>query len=325
MARRGCQKSIVREDQRLEKGARPAHPRNAIQLLLESRGLSPRKIFGQNFMADSNFAAAIARDAKLDEQTLAIEAGPGTGLLTRALLDSHPRARVLAIEIDRGLAALLRETFAADIASGRFTLLEGDALESKRRISNALCAEAQAISARESRPRKILCANLPYNIATPFLANLAADEQNLGVQSALATIQLELAERMTATPASDSYGALSAFLALRSTGRIARRAGPEIFWPRPNVESAVLEMHFNPWTQFSKETGVAALSKAECPGFQEFLKKVFSQRRKTLRALLKPIPVPDVMQVPPDARAEALTPAQLLAVFRALVQNVVED
>ena len=79
-------------------------PRNSIQSLLESRGLSPRKMFGQNFMTDANFAAAIARDAKLDEQTLAIEAGPGTGLLTRAMLDSHAHARVLAIEIDRGLA-----------------------------------------------------------------------------------------------------------------------------------------------------------------------------------------------------------------------------
>src|SRR5947208_12154122 len=110
-------------------------PRNSIQLLLESRGLSPRKIFGQNFMADANFAAAIARDAKLDEHTLAIEAGPGTGLLTRAMLDSHPAARVLAIEIDRGLAELLRETFADEIGARRLTLIEGDALDGKHRIS----------------------------------------------------------------------------------------------------------------------------------------------------------------------------------------------
>ena len=302
----------MRDDRRLETSK---HPRNAIQLLLESRGLSPRKIFGQNFMADSNFAAAIARDAKLDAATLAIEAGPGTGLLTRAMLDSHPNARVLAIEIDRGLAALLRETFAVEIASKRFTLLEGDALESKRRISDALCAEAQSISACENRSRKILCANLPYNIATPVLANLAADEQNLGVQFALVTIQLELAQRMTASPASDSYGALSAFLALRSTARIARRAGPEIFWPRPNVESAVLELNFKSWPESQR---IDALSRMECPAFQEFLKKVFAQRRKTLRALLKPVPVPALPGVSPDARAEALTPAQLLAVFRAL-------
>lgn len=288
---------------------------NAIQALLESRGLSPLKIFGQNFMVDSNFAAAIARDAQLDEHTLAIEAGPGTGLLTRAMLDSHPRARVLAVEIDRGLAALLRETFADDIAIGRLTLIEGDALDSKHRISEALCVSAQEILKNENRPRKIVCANLPYNIATPFLANLAADEQHLGVERALATIQLELAERMLARPGVKNYGALSAFLALRSTARISRKAGGEIFWPRPRVESAVIDLHFKP---FNQGGSADSLTREETPHFQEFLKTVFSQRRKTMRALLKPRSVPDVAGVSPDSRAEALVPQELLSVFRQL-------
>ena len=293
----------------------PDRPRNSIQTLLESRGLSPLKIFGQNFMVDANFAAAIARDAKLDDKTLAIEAGPGTGLLTRAMLDSHPGARVLAIEIDRGLAVLLRETFAADIASGRFTLLEGDALDAKHRISPALCAEAQRIVQAESRPRVTICANLPYNIATPFLANALIDEQGLGISSALATIQYELAERMLARQDRSNYGALSALFALRATGRIARKAGGEIFWPRPNVESAVIELNVKPW---SNELKPDALSRDESVAFQEFIKKVFAQRRKTLRALLKPVSVPAIPGVTPDSRAEALSPETLLAVFRAL-------
>ena len=266
-------------------------------------------------MADANFAAAIARDAKLDASTLAIEAGPGTGLLTRAMLDSHPNARVLAIEIDRGLAELLRETFAADIAAQRFTLLEGDALDGKHRISPALCDEAKRIVAAEARPRVAICANLPYNIATPFLANAALDEQGLGAQFALATIQLELAERMLAGPERSNYGALSVLFALRSTGRIARKAGGEIFWPRPNVESAVIELNFNPWNATIEPN---ALRRDECAAFQAFLKKVFSQRRKTLRALLKPVAVPAIPGVMPDSRAEALSPETLLAVFRAL-------
>ena len=290
-------------------------PRNSIQSLLESRGLSPRKMFGQNFMADANFAAAIARDAKLDEKTLAIEAGPGTGLLTRAMLDSHPLARVLAIEIDRGLAALLRETFAADIDSKRLTLLEGDALDGKHRISPALCDEARRIVRDEARPRVTICANLPYNIATPFLANAAVDEQGLGVSSALATIQLELAERLLARPERANYGALSALLGLRAIGRIARRAGAEIFWPRPNVESAVIELNFKPWASGPQRD---SLQRGEAQPFQEFIKKVFSQRRKTLRALLKPVPVPHVPGVTPESRAEALSPEVLLEVFRAL-------
>ncbi|HYF51463.1 MAG TPA: rRNA adenine N-6-methyltransferase family protein, partial [Planctomycetota bacterium] len=67
-----------------------------LKAALAARGLSPRKMFGQNFMVDTNFAAAIARDATLDRQSLAIEVGPGTGLLTEALLASSPDARVLA-------------------------------------------------------------------------------------------------------------------------------------------------------------------------------------------------------------------------------------
>lgn len=291
-----------------------AREKNSIQTLLESRGLSPRKIFGQNFMADSNFAAAIARDAKLDEHTLAIEAGPGTGLLTRAMLNSHPAARVLAIEIDRGLAALLRETFAAEIAAHRLTLIEGDALDGKHRISAALIDEARRIVA-EGRTRILICANLPYNIATPFLANAAMDEQNLGVTGALATIQRELAERMLARPGDSSYGALSTLLALRAHGRIARRVGAEVFWPRPKVDSAVIELKFKPWAD---NASADSLRRDEAVPFQEFLKKIFAQRRKTLRALLKPVQMPELPGVAPDARAEALPPERLLALFRAL-------
>jgi len=266
-------------------------------------------------MADSNFAAAIARDAKLDEHTLAIEAGPGTGLLTRAMLESHPCARVLAIEIDRGLAELLRDTFSSEIASQRLTLIEGDALDGKHRISQALCDAAKQIAANEKRSRVIVCANLPYNIATPFLANAALDEQGLSVTFALATIQLELAQRMLARPGDAAYGALSALLALRANGRIARRVGAEIFWPRPKVDSAVIELAFKPWAQHPIAD---SLQRDEAAGFQEFLKHVFSQRRKTLRALLKPASVPEIAGVAPNARAEALSPELLLAVFRAM-------
>jgi len=88
-------------------------------------------------MVDSNFASAIARDAEADEKTLLIEIGPGTGCLTQALL-ALPSARVLAIEIDRGLAALLRDTFSTEINAHRLTLLEGDALAGKHAFSSEL-------------------------------------------------------------------------------------------------------------------------------------------------------------------------------------------
>jgi len=264
-------------------------------------------------MVDPNFAAAVARDAQIDERTLVIEVGPGTGCLTRALLDTHPGARVVAIEIDRGLAELLRETFAAEIAAGRLTLLEGDVLESKHVISQAVLDAVQSIAPREHRSRRVLCANLPYNIATPLLANAAADAQGLALDSTIATIQLELAQRMLARPGDSEYGALSAFMSLRADGEILRRVGNEVFWPRPNVDSAVIRLRFKPWSG----GGDALLRHEEGEAFQQFLQKLFTQRRKTLRAALKPRVMPEMGRAP-NARAEALAPEVLLALFRAL-------
>ena len=138
-----------------------------LRAALAARGLAPRKSLGQNFMLDANFAAFVARAAAPDERTVVLEVGPGTGLLTAALLRAHPAARVLAIEIDRGLAALLRETWPGDCrrppdAAGR-RRFGGQA-----RARPALVQAALEISARENRPRRVLCSNLPYNAATPF-------------------------------------------------------------------------------------------------------------------------------------------------------------
>lgn len=276
---------------------------------LTARGLAPKKMFGQNFMVDSNFAAAVARDANPDEKTLLIEVGPGTGCLTQALLDSHPAARVLAIEIDRGLAALLRETFAEPLASGRLTLIEGDALDGKHAISPELVHAITEISAKENRPRRVLCANLPYNAATPLLANFAVDAQHLHIESAIATIQLELAQRLFAKPGESTYGALTALLALRAEGKIIRKIGGEIFWPRPQVDSAVIRLDYLPWDK-------SALRKEEVEAFQGFLQKLFSQRRKTVRAVLKPVLIPESLKLPENARAEDLSPRTLLDLFR---------
>jgi 16S rRNA (adenine1518-N6/adenine1519-N6)-dimethyltransferase len=284
---------------------------NATKAELKSRGLSPRKAFGQNFMLDTNFAAAIARDSAPGAGTLTLEVGPGAGALTRALLAADGRARVLAIEIDRGLAALLRETFAAEISAGRLTLLEGDVLASKHVLSEEFIAAALEISAREQRPRRVLCANLPYNAATPLLANLAADRQKLDVASAVVTLQLELAERIFAAPGTAEYGALSVFMALRTKGSILRRVGNEVFWPRPQVDSAVIRLDFLPF-------GDAGLKREETQPFQEFLQRLFSQRRKTIRATLKPQKLDPALSISETARAEDLPAETLLQLFRSL-------
>jgi len=291
---------------------------------LASRGLAPQKKFGQNFMVDPNFAAAVARDAASDEKTLLIEIGPGTGCLTTALLSSHPHSRLLAIEIDRGLAALLRETFAEPIALGRMTLLEGDTLESKHELSRQLVDAIEDISANEKRPRRVLCANLPYNAATPLLANMAMDIQNTRIDAVVSTVQLELAQRLFAKAGDDAYGGLSALLALRAEGKIVRRVGNEVFWPRPQVDSAVIKLQFKIWPPESNRALIdepLLLRRSEAERFQNFIHTIFSQRRKTLRAILKPVTFPDSLKHFEEARAESLSPEIMLQLFRALMSS----
>jgi len=305
------------------RAAAKPHSRIAnLKAAFAARGLAPRKSLGQNFMLDSNFAAFVARASAPDEGTLVIEVGPGTGLLTAALLQAHPAARVLAIEIDQGLAALLRETLSQEIAAGRLTLLEGDALSGKHALSPSLAAAALEISGREGRPRRVLCSNLPYNAATPCLMNLAADGGPLAISSAVATVQAELAERLLAQPGDSAYGVPTVILALRATGRILRRVGKEIFWPRPQVDSAVIELGFKPWVEDAgaAEEG-ALLRREEVAPFQKFLQWHFSQRRKMLRATFKAREILEALNIPPKARAEELAPQTLLALFRLATEH----
>jgi len=272
-------------------------------------------------MVDPNFVRAVAREAHADEKTLLLEVGPGTGLLTAALLESHPQARVLAIELDPKLANLLREEFAGELSAGRLTLLEGDVLAGKHALNAEWLGEIARISHTEGRPQRVLCANLPYNAATPLIANLAwpMDEafraaagaliEERTVQRIVATIQLELAERLFGAPGSHDYGALTACLALCSKGKLTRKVGPEAFWPRPQVSSAVIELDYPAWP-------ACALRREEALAFRDFTQTLFQQRRKTLGAVLKGRLSKEAPLA--KARAEDLAPAELLGLFRTL-------
>jgi 16S rRNA (adenine1518-N6/adenine1519-N6)-dimethyltransferase len=278
-----------------------------LRALLTAHGARPRKALGQNFLVDANFCTAIVRAAAPDERTLILEAGPGTGALTSALLQAHPRARVLAMELDPALVRLLRAEFAGELSAGRLTLLEGDVLAGKRLLEPVLVEEAFRVSRAEGRTRRVLCSNLAYNFATPLLANLAAMEQVL-VEETVATVQWESAQRFLAAPGGMHYGPLAAFLRLRGGGEVLRRVGPEVFWPRPKVHSAVLRLRLPPWEQTAYRTP------REAREFLDFLHLLFGQRRKTLRAILGAAPAGKLA----GARAEDLAPEVLLELFRRM-------
>src|SRR6185295_914578 len=155
-----------------------------IQSLLAGAGLSPRHRFGQNFMIDQNLLRIVAESGNPAAGDLVIEVGPGTGTLSEEILARG--ADVLAVEIDRDLAGLLRERFKDE---RKFSLIEGDALNSKHSLNAQLLAAIQSAKA----PPKLI-ANLPYNIASPLIIELLL----AGVDLLASTVQKEVAGRLKA-------------------------------------------------------------------------------------------------------------------------------
>lgn len=262
---------------------------------LDAIGSQPRHRFGQNFMIDQNLVHLIADAACIAPTDTVIEVGPGTGTLTEELLARG--ASVIAVEIDRDLAAHLRTHFADQ---PRFTLIEGDALDGKHAINPDLL---RAISDKTSIK---LVANLPYNIASPLVIDLLI----AGVDELIFTVQKEVADRLKATSENDDYGPLTVMARMLSRVQVLHTLGPGAFWPPPKIESALVQMVRN------DRLG----SKARAFGI--FVQKLFSFRRKTLRKAL------NMMDLPADAvlekagldgtkRAESFEPQIIYQLFEA--------
>jgi 16S rRNA (adenine1518-N6/adenine1519-N6)-dimethyltransferase len=275
-----------------------AQSKHEIQSLLAGANTHPRHRFGQNFMIDQNLVRVVADAGNIAAGDLAIEVGPGTGTLTEELLSRG--ADVVAVEIDRDLAKLLREKFAEQ---PRFRLIEGDALSSKHAINDALAAEIRSAAGRPAK----LVANLPYNIASPLVIELLI----LGVDLLAFTVQKEVADRLRAAPGSDDYGPLSVMAQMLAKVEVLRTLPPQAFWPAPKIDSALVRL-----VRDDRLAGSAA-------AFGRFVHKVFSFRRKTLRkALAQAGWYADSMlaQAGLDGkvRPEVLSGPQLLALFSVL-------
>ncbi len=210
-----------------------------IRGLLASRGLSPRHALGQNFLIDHNLLRRLVDESGVGAGDLVLEVGPGTGTLTEELLARG--CEVIACELDRGLAGLLRNRLGNE---ARFTLVEGDCLEGKRALSGAL---AGALAGRPFT----LVANLPYGSATPLMLTLLVDHPEC--RAMFATIQREVADRLAARPGSKAYGPLAVVASLLARVRTVAALAPECFWPRPEVTSAMVAIERTPtlrrWTR----------------------------------------------------------------------------
>ena len=273
-----------------------AQTKSQIQSLLSQAGAAPRHRFGQNFMIDQNLVRVVADAGCIQPGEMVIEVGPGTGTLTEELLGRG--AAVLAVEIDRDLAGLLRERFAG---RAEFRLIEGDALAGKHEI-NAQVLEAIAAA---KTPVKLV-ANLPYNIASPLVIELLI----AGVELLAFTVQKEVADRLKAGAGDEAYGPLSVAAAMLAEVNVLRTLPPQAFWPAPKIDSALVQL-----VRHDRLGGRAA-------EFSTFVHSIFAYRRKTLRKA--------ITQAGRDAerllaaadldgqiRPEQVTPGQYWAMFNA--------
>lgn len=262
-----------------------------IKSLLESRGLSPRHGFGQNFLIDHNLVRKLVDAAALSPNDIVLEVGPGTGVLTDELLSRG--VTVVAAEIDRGLSALLRERLAAPLASNRFILVEGDCLDSKHALNPALLTTLRAVMSSANASRFRLVSNLPYAAGTPVMAILMADHPEC--DGLFVTIQREVAQRLTAQPSQREFGPLGLLAHLTCDIETIAKLPPECFWPRPDVTSAMIALRRH-----------VAPPLANPRALFDFAQQLFAQRRKQLGAVLgRTRPFPPTID--PTTRAEALT------------------
>jgi len=277
-----------------------------IRAMLEARGLRPTKALGQNFLIDHNLIRRLVTEAAVGSGDLVLEIGPGTGALTEELLARG--CRVVASELDRGLADLLRERFAGE---PRFTLVEGDCLANKRAIAPAVL-EAMGGEAFT------LVANLPYQAGTPaMLALLTREPECRGLA---VTVQKEVADRMAASPGTKAYGTLGVVAQAMGEPRIIATLPPECFWPRPSVTSAMVVVP-------RREPPVVPVG-AEAVRLASFCTRLFSLRRKQLGGAWKMLGF-DPGRLPagidPIVRVEALTPAQIAKLVEAAEPDPVES
>lgn len=226
--------------------------------ILKEAALAPKRSFGQNFLVSPHVVEAIARACIPDDEvglSDVMELGAGTGVLTNALTR---RARhVVAVERDRDLVPVLGRELAEPIAEGRVRIVEGD-------------AQTTAPAYAEGAKKRVLAGNLPYHITGRLLERAVAHAED--VDRVVFMVQLEVAERLAASPGTKAYGALTVFV--RAAFDVVKLfdVSPGSFHPPPEVTSAVVRLEpYRPRRAAETET------------FRALVKGAFGARRKTLR------------------------------------------
>lgn len=254
--------------------------------------LSPKRSLGQNFLQDPNTVRKIVAALEAPEGAPVVEIGPGTGAMTGELLARFPA--LTAIEVDERAVAYLREQYPSlDV-----------------RHADVLAVDWAALAAERGAPLYVI-GNLPYYITSQILFGLLDARAHL--RQAVVMMQLEVAERLVAVPRTKAYGILSVQVQLFSEPELLFRVSRNVFYPRPDVTSAVVRLTFGVDEEKHRDVDPSLL--------REVVRTAFNQRRKTLRNSLSSWTRERGIDLPNDwenGRAEELEPEAFVALARYL-------
>lgn len=225
-----------------------------IKAMKETQNHIFKKHFGQNFISDGNLLSAIVSDAGVENEDIVIEIGTGAGTLTTMI--AKRAKKVVTFEIDKSLLPILEQKF-ADFHN--INLVFADIMK----VENA-----DVLKYADNKPYKII-ANLPYYITTPIIFKFLENSANLISMTIM--VQKEVADRMVAKAGSEEYGALSAMLGYYANVTLTRNVNRKMFFPVPNVDSAVVRIDL----KNGRETKLDAI-------YKKLVTAAFHMRRKTL-------------------------------------------
>ena len=279
----------------------------SLKEILDSKGFSMQKKFGQNFMINQGAREKIIQQLEIQEGEQVWEIGPGLGAISSEIIKSKGKLQVF--EIDRGFIGLLKEIFADEIEKGGFSIVEGDVLKTWKK-------QAQDLDGKIIK----IAGNLPYNIAATFIADTITN--GVLFEKCVWTVQKEVAQRMVARQGSENYSGFSVLCQWKYDLKYLMELGSSSFWPRPNVNSAAVVMT-------KKE------NQLDCSNPKLFVKLVhglFLSRRKTIQNNLKPLLPQGITtesffektSISPKARAEELTLEQFIELEEVLNSFVEE-
>jgi len=292
--------------------------RSELRAILLERGVTPKRSLGQNFLTDHNMLRFIARAASLKKDDAILEIGAGTGLLTALLCEQA--GCVVAVEIDEALHEICRERLGG---AANVEFMRADILDGKSALNGEVAARCREVLGRRGVSSLKVVSNLPYAVATPAVLNLL--ESELPIELFVLLVQEEIAQRFCAAPNSRDYGVAGILAQFLGRVEILRRVPPQLFFPAPKVTSAVMRIHPSP----------PPLNTHDYDIFKNFIKILFSQRRKTISKSLagreiafmtgkrtvareEVISALSRLEMNPNARPQELAPGRLIDLFRAL-------